>query len=124
MDCAQVRRFAFEIADHRHRRLLRPRRERPRRRRAAEEGDEIAPPNVICHPIFPAQSAREEKDGITPRPDGLRPASPKGGAPLLTRTGHRRPKFFALRDSYSITCSARTSNGSGTVNPSVVAVLR
>jgi hypothetical protein len=30
------------ISDHRHRRLLRARRERPRRRRAAEKGDELA----------------------------------------------------------------------------------
>jgi hypothetical protein len=29
-------------SDHRHRRLLRPRRERPRRRRAAEQRDELA----------------------------------------------------------------------------------
>jgi hypothetical protein len=32
-----------EIPDHRHRRLLRPRRERPRNHRAAEQRDEIAP---------------------------------------------------------------------------------
>ena len=31
-----------EEADHRHRRLLRARRERPRRRRAAKQGDELA----------------------------------------------------------------------------------
>jgi hypothetical protein len=33
----------MEEPDHRHRRLLRPRRERPRDRRAAEQGDERAP---------------------------------------------------------------------------------
>src|SRR5262245_49425680 len=32
----------FEIADHRHRRLLRPCREGPTRRRAAEQRDELA----------------------------------------------------------------------------------
>ena len=37
-----LRRFAAEESDHRHRRLLRPRRQRPRRRRAAEEGEEGA----------------------------------------------------------------------------------
>ena len=47
-ECAQtirVRRQAMwvEEPDHRHRRLLRPRRERPRRRRAAEQRDELAP---------------------------------------------------------------------------------
>ena len=36
------RHLAVEIPDHRHCRLLRPRRERPRRRPAAEEGDELA----------------------------------------------------------------------------------
>ena len=35
--CADV-----EKSDHRHRRLLRPCHARPRRRRAAEEGDELA----------------------------------------------------------------------------------
>ena len=34
---------AVEEPDHRHRRLLRPRRERPRGRRAAEQRDELAP---------------------------------------------------------------------------------
>ena len=37
-----VRRLAVEEPDHRHRRLLRPRRQRPRRRRAAEQRDELA----------------------------------------------------------------------------------
>src|SRR5262245_1776807 len=39
-----VRRLGIEMADHRHRRLLRARRERPCRR-TAEQRDEIAPPN-------------------------------------------------------------------------------
>src|SRR2546422_735210 len=47
-ECAQpagvaLRRCAGEEANHRHRRLLRPRTERPRRRRAAEQRKEIAP---------------------------------------------------------------------------------
>jgi len=33
----------MEESDHRHRRLLRPRRERPRGSRAAEQRDELAP---------------------------------------------------------------------------------
>ena len=41
-----ARRCAVEEPDHRHRRLLRPRRQRPRRR-AAEQGDELAPPQVV-----------------------------------------------------------------------------
>src|SRR5262249_47449914 len=36
---------AAEQPDHRHRRLLRPRRHRPRRCRAAEQRDEVAPPD-------------------------------------------------------------------------------
>jgi hypothetical protein len=40
----------MEISDHRRRPLLRPRRARPRRR--AAEGDELASPDVIFHPIF------------------------------------------------------------------------
>src|SRR6516165_1702207 len=49
-----ARRSAVEKAYHRHRRLLRARRERPRRR-AAEKRDEIAPPN---HSITSSASAR------------------------------------------------------------------
>ena len=41
--CAErIKRRIPEEADHRHRRLLRARRERPRRRRAAEQRDELA----------------------------------------------------------------------------------
>ena len=40
-------RRAAEKSDHRHRRLLRARRERPRGRRAAEKRDELAPPHSI-----------------------------------------------------------------------------
>jgi hypothetical protein len=36
-------------ADHRHRRLLRPRRERPRDRRTAERGQEFSSFDVACH---------------------------------------------------------------------------
>ena len=45
--CAdRIRRRAVEEPDHRHRRLLRARRERPRDRRAAEQRDELAPPHA------------------------------------------------------------------------------
>jgi hypothetical protein len=37
-----IERSAAQNSDHRQRRLLRVRRERPRRRRAAEERDELA----------------------------------------------------------------------------------
>ena len=50
---------------HRHRRLLRARRERPRRRRAAEKRDELAPPHSIT------SSARASSVGGTSRPSAL-----------------------------------------------------
>jgi hypothetical protein len=40
---------AAEIPDHWHRRLLRPRRERPRRCRNANQRDEVAAADVDCH---------------------------------------------------------------------------
>ena len=54
-----------EKPDHRHRRLLRPRRERPRRRRAAEQRDELAPLHSIT------SSARASSVGGTSRPSAL-----------------------------------------------------
>jgi hypothetical protein len=41
--CSASRRRSAEKSDHRHRRLLRARSERPRGRRAAEQRDELAP---------------------------------------------------------------------------------
>ena len=41
-------RLSVDEADHGHRWLLRPRRKRPRCRRAAEQSDELAP--FHCHP--------------------------------------------------------------------------
>src|SRR6516225_5867186 len=46
-----VRRDAVEEADHRHRWLLRARRERPRRR-AAEKRDELAAPHGSVMPVW------------------------------------------------------------------------
>ena len=45
---------AADEADHRHRRLLRARRERPRRRRAAEQRDELASPHIRTQAQGPA----------------------------------------------------------------------
>jgi hypothetical protein len=45
--CVPARRCAVEESDHWHRRLLRPRRERPRRR-AAKPCDELPPPHQSC----------------------------------------------------------------------------
>jgi hypothetical protein len=48
-------RRAPEKTDHRHRRLLRARRERPRYRRAAEERDEIAAFHCPVPPVLPIE---------------------------------------------------------------------
>src|SRR5262249_35991358 len=58
----RLRRVTVEEPDHRHRRLLRARRERQCRRRAAEQRDELAPPHSIT------SSARASSDGDTSRP--------------------------------------------------------
>ena len=50
---------AFEPYHRRRRLLLRPRRQRPRNRRTAEERDELAPSDERCHLIPPAGRARE-----------------------------------------------------------------
>src|SRR5260221_183063 len=44
--CERTRRCAVKEPDHPHRRLLRPRRERPYCRCTAEQRDELAPPHV------------------------------------------------------------------------------
>ena len=50
--------------DHRHRRLLRVRRERPRSRRATEKRDEVAPSDLIGLHSVPCQQARAELQDI------------------------------------------------------------
>src|SRR5215831_4518950 len=62
ISCTIDRRRAAEEPDHRHRRLLRARCERPRRRRAADERDELPPLHSIT------SSARASSDGGTARP--------------------------------------------------------
>jgi hypothetical protein len=47
-----------------------------------------------------------------------------GEASRMTHCGSRPSKFFALRNSYSITSSARSKIDCGTVSPSTLAVLR
>src|SRR5262249_23089856 len=60
-----LRRSAAEESDHRHRWLLCPGRERPARRRAAEQRDELAPPHSIT------SSARASRVDGTARPSAL-----------------------------------------------------
>src|SRR5262245_50724325 len=51
-----IGRAAVQMADHRHRRLLRARGKRPRRRRAAEQRDERAAPDHSITSSAPASS--------------------------------------------------------------------
>src|SRR5215475_2313043 len=63
--CTISKRRAAEKSDHRHRRLLRARRERPCRCCATEQRDERAAPHSIT------SSARASSDGGTVRPSTL-----------------------------------------------------
>ena len=45
----------MEKSDHRHRRLLRARRERPGDGCAAEQRDELAPPHYLMPPVLPTE---------------------------------------------------------------------
>src|SRR5215468_11603851 len=58
-------RTTVEISDHRHRRLLRAPRERPRSRRAAECSQQFPPSDGDCHTPLPCE-VRKRKD-TTPR---------------------------------------------------------
>jgi hypothetical protein len=58
-----VRRCAAEEPDHRHRRLLRARRERPRGCRAAEQRNELTPPHVGHGGFLPPRSEPSATDG-------------------------------------------------------------
>src|SRR5262249_60973688 len=53
--------FTVEKPNYRHRRLLRARRERPRRRHAAERGQQLPPSDGDCHAPLPRE-VRERKD--------------------------------------------------------------
>src|SRR5262245_6119144 len=63
--CAGLGRTRIEISDHRRWRLLRPRRQRPSSRRAAEQRDELAPSHSIT------SSASASSDGGTVRPSAF-----------------------------------------------------
>src|SRR5262249_31319246 len=65
----RIRRSGLEIPDHRHLRLLRARRERPRGR-TAEQRDEIAPLQLCGHSI--TSSERASRSGGTSRPSPWR----------------------------------------------------
>jgi hypothetical protein len=52
--------LAVEESDYRHRRLLRPRRERPRGR-AAECGQQFPPSNGDCHTPLPREVRKDDE---------------------------------------------------------------
>src|SRR5437764_14564715 len=120
MECGQEalrehigRRVAAEESYHRHRRLLCARRERPPGCRAAEQRDERAPLYVD------ARHSRHHGRTCSGHPRLCRLTEERRGCPV--REGARR---ILPAPPHSITSSARPSNGSGTVTPSVLAVLR
>src|SRR5262249_60048913 len=65
-EVAIINMHAAEIPDHWHRRLLRPRRERPRCRRAAEQRDELATFHLRGHSITSSASSRNGSEILNP----------------------------------------------------------
>ena len=72
--------------DHRHRRLLRPRRERPRDSRAAKCGQQFPPSDGDCHTPLPCEVRK--RDDTTPRACSLAVQGGQGCWSL-------RPQFLA-----------------------------
>src|SRR5207249_10276626 len=86
--CAQtarrgVRRSGVEKPDHRHRRLLRGRRERPRGRRTTNKRDELAPP----HGTYPKAKDRRLTIAGLERVGGVRRSKNQW---LMSEMGHSR----------------------------------
>src|SRR5262249_32328496 len=86
-------RRAVEKPDHRHRRLLCPRRERPRGR-AAEQTDELAPLHVWMAPAWQEKIERAAQKSLavmcpacSRSPDGLLALMGSANRGLITRTG-------------------------------------
>src|SRR5262249_37044463 len=90
-DPFRVRRAA-ENTDHRHRRLLRARRERPRGCRATEQRDEVAPSHVWMAPAWQEKSERDAQRSLavmcpacSRSPDGLLALMESANRVLITR---------------------------------------
>ena len=94
----RVARSAVEKPDHRHRRLLRARRERPRCSRAAEcgqqfppsDGDVIRPSRARC---VKATIPRQERAVLTAVAPGAGEAARRAPAPMDRRLGHAPAGF-------------------------------
>src|SRR6516164_3948907 len=126
MECAQavwecLRRRAVEEAHGRHPRLLRARRERPRGRRAAEQGDELAPFQLSELHSSPSQSTPGSMPDAASVCERCRPHA--YATMKLLCHGCKFGVSNSIID-HSITSSARTSRAVGIVRPSALAVLR
>src|SRR5262245_49694104 len=88
----RVRRLIIEKPDHRHPRLLRARRNRPRCRRAPEQRDELAPPD---HSI--TSSARTITDGGIRRPSAFAVLAFTASSNLVGCSNGRFSGFEPLR---------------------------
>src|SRR6185295_16351646 len=86
-----VRRCGVQEPDHRHRLLLRARRERPCSRRAAEQRDELAPLHSIT------LSATESSVGGTVKPSIRAAEAFTNSSSLVTWTTGRSAGFAPLR---------------------------
>src|SRR5262249_19604681 len=81
MPCERIVRVGAEKSDHRQRRLLRPRRERPRRCRAAEQRDELAASQIELHfSPPPARAILHDIEWAGIRPPNQRPSQGKGAS--------------------------------------------
>src|SRR5262249_11221242 len=88
-------RRAVEDPNHRHCRLLRARRERPRDRRSAEERNELAPFHLGAHSI--TSSARASTDGGISRPSAFAVLRLMISSYLVGACTGRSPGFSPLR---------------------------
>src|SRR5262249_4502537 len=90
--CEQFRRIGAEKPDHRHRCLLRAHYQRPRRCRAAEKRDNVAPPD---HSI--TSSAANSSSSGTSMPSALAVVRLMTNLNLVGRCTGRSPTLAPLR---------------------------
>jgi hypothetical protein len=85
-----ARRFAVELSDDWHRRLLRACRERPRGGRTAEEGDKGAATDVDCHVTLPWEVMPMQWEGPYHALSVRSVTTSRSGAsPMLTATAKK-----------------------------------
>src|SRR5262245_2479372 len=89
--CAALRHTGIHKSNHRHRRLLRPRRERPRRRRAAEQRDEIAPSHGLLSRV---SGSRQRSSKYTTGVMALQGIKTQSKGWTMTASGRTRDLAF------------------------------